>query len=148
NSQKGSRVLMSMPDDAARIVRPAKGRSGDRFDYIFLHSGGVGDICLASDLIASLKNAPRSRVGLICRSGLGPIADLYPVLPDEIIELDINPSTSPAPSPELSLTLEGIVRRLSGVEVDVLLCGDMNMPWLGWFAAAVLRPRRTIVASR
>jgi ADP-heptose:LPS heptosyltransferase len=129
------------PPDAASVAS---------FDHVVLHCGGIGDLCLLSDLIASLKGASAgARVALICRRGLARIADLYPVPPDRIVEVDLDAAIPhSSPSSDLEQRLRRIVMQLSPIKADTLFCGDLNMPWVAWFVAAILRPRRAIVASR
>jgi ADP-heptose:LPS heptosyltransferase/sugar/nucleoside kinase (ribokinase family) len=138
---------VNVADNATGLVRSG---AADRapFDYVVFHYGGLGDLCLLSNLVASLKCTASARVGLICRSGLRAVTDLYPTLPDAIFGIDLNLGMWQSPSEGLVLALRAVVEQLSRIEVDTLFCADMNLPWFGWFVAAILRPRRAIAASR
>src|SRR6476661_8027215 len=103
-----------MADDAAMPVQsPASEDPGARFDYVVLHSGGLGDLCLLSNLVASLKSDPSARVGLICQSRFRGVAELYPVPPDQVIAIDLNPGLWEAPTDELVQALRPVVGRLA-----------------------------------
>src|SRR3954469_15456830 len=56
--------------------------------------GGLGDVVLTSQLIASLREAfPGSAIHLACRASNAAVADLFPVKPDRVIGIDFDPST-------------------------------------------------------
>jgi len=118
-----------------------------RLDYLVFHYGGIGDLCLLSHLIASLKSASSASVGLICRSAVAGVTNLYPVKPDQVLGFDFDPAGWSSPDASLQRALWPIIEQLTHIEVDTLFCADMNLSWLGWLAAAVLRPRRAIAAS-
>jgi ADP-heptose:LPS heptosyltransferase len=48
-----------------------------------IHMGGLGDLVLASELVARAKTAfPHAHLSLICRSEFSAITELFPVSPD------------------------------------------------------------------
>src|SRR5438309_790597 len=55
-------------------------------NYFILHTGGLGDLALASALVAGLRGAGR-RIWLATREEVGRIVELFPEPPDEWLPL-------------------------------------------------------------
>src|ERR1700722_18242308 len=106
-----------------------------------LQFGGLGDLVLFSELIASLKAGhPEWVITIVCRAEFASIASMFPVAADEVIGLELNPYLADSPSDELRCSLETLVQRLQGFQADILIDGSLRPTWLSWFVAALLRP--------
>ena len=87
----------------------------DNARVLTLQTGGLGDLVLTSELIGSLKSHhPEWTVVLACRAELEAIAGLFPIPPDEVIGLPLNPYFNRQPSDELRRVLESVVHRFDG----------------------------------
>src|SRR4051794_27153200 len=58
--------------------------------YFILHAGGLGDLALASALVAGLRR-PDRRILLATRENSGRIVELFPGPPDEWVALPSDP---------------------------------------------------------
>ena len=108
---------------------------------LIAHSGGLGDLVLASQAIDSIKCAhPEWNVTLACTAELMEIANLFPVPPDEVIPIGCNPYRWPNPCPELIEELRPFIELLKSRAVDIYVSAELQPTWLGWLLASVLRP--------
>jgi ADP-heptose:LPS heptosyltransferase/Arc/MetJ-type ribon-helix-helix transcriptional regulator len=108
---------------------------------LVLQFGGLGDLVLISELIGSLKAArPEWTVTLVCRAEFSSVAGLFPIPPDAVAGLDLNPYLFDRPSDELRHTLEGVVRQFDRCQPDILIDGSLTPTWLSWFLADLLQP--------
>ncbi len=106
---------------------------------LLLHLGGLGDLVLASGLVEGLKRAvPGGEVTLACRSDLASVVDLYPVRPDAVVPIALNPYLRSVPSPDLLEDLGPILDRLLACASDVVIDGSLRPTWFTWVAAAAL----------
>jgi ADP-heptose:LPS heptosyltransferase len=122
---------------------------GGESNILLLHVGGVGDLVLAADLIASIRvGLPDARVELACRESVAGVAELMPMPPHATIPLRLNPYLHDAPSPELLSEVNELTGVLAGRRPSILIAGAFHPTWLEWFLAAALRPSRVIAASR
>jgi heptosyltransferase-3 len=113
----------------------------DKPRVLALHFGGLGDLVLVSELIGSLKSSrPEWTVTLVCRSEFAAIAGLFPIAPDEVIGLELNPYLAESPSAELRRTLESVAPRFQGLRADILIDASLRPTWLTWFLNALLEP--------
>jgi ADP-heptose:LPS heptosyltransferase len=113
----------------------------DHARVLTLQIGGLGDLVLTSELIGSLKSRhPEWTVVLACRAELEAIAGLFPIPPDEVIGLPLNPYFDRQPSDELRRVLERVVHGFDGFQADILIDGSLRPTWLTWFVAALLQP--------
>jgi Glycosyltransferase family 9 (heptosyltransferase) len=101
-----------------------------------------------SELIGSLKTRrPEDRVTLACRSEFAAIAGLFPIPPDDVIGLDLNPYLVNVPSENLRLALSHIVQRFHGFRANILIDGSLRPPWLTYFLAAQLEPGLSLTCA-
>jgi len=108
---------------------------------LVLQFGGLGDLVLISELIGSLKTArPEWNVTLACRSKFTAMAGLFPVVPDQVIGLELNPYLVESPSDELRRSLESVKQEFGGFQADILIDGSLSPTWLSWFLTALLQP--------
>ena len=116
-------------------------KGGDTSRVLALQFGGIGDLVLISELVASLKTShPEWTVAIACRAEFAAITSLFPVVPDEVIGLDLNPYLADSPSEGLRHKLEEIAQRFAGFHADILIDGSLRPTWLAGFLAALLRP--------
>jgi ADP-heptose:LPS heptosyltransferase len=112
---------------------------------LVVHAGGLGDLVLLSELIASLKQAhPENAVTLLCRTEFTEIVDCYPVAPDEVIGLPFQPYAWAEPGEELQTFLRTLLSQLAGRRVAVLVEASLRPNWLAEFLAAALEPTTSI----
>jgi ADP-heptose:LPS heptosyltransferase len=112
-----------------------------------LHMGGLGDLILMSEFVTRVKTSfPRVHLCLICRAEFSPVAELFPVAPDETLALPFNPYHWDRASPDLLRELAAIATGLGSRTTDLLLDGSLCAVWFAWFVAAVL-PHRHAACS-
>jgi ADP-heptose:LPS heptosyltransferase len=81
---------------------------------LVVHPGGLGDLVLLSELVASLKQAhPERFLTMICRAEFTAIVDGYPVLPDEVLGLPFQPYAWSEPKEELHALLQPVLSQLA-----------------------------------
>lgn len=115
---------------------------------LLLHLGGLGDLVLASGLVEGLKRGPAgARVTLACRSELASVVELFPVRPDAVVPVALDPYARSVPSADLLLDLGPILDRLRACGSDLVLDGSLRPTWLTWVVAAALAPAPTRIAS-
>src|SRR5262249_31787825 len=103
------------------------------------HTGGLGDLVLASELVGSIKRAhPDWRVTLACKAELADVASLYPAPPDEVLPLDLDPYRWAEPSPELVDEVRRVIEPLKTRVVDLYLSAEFQPTWFGWLLASAL----------
>jgi ADP-heptose:LPS heptosyltransferase len=103
------------------------------------HSGGLGDIVLVSQFIGSIKCAhPEWNVTLACNAAWTDVARMFPVLPDEVIPLGVNPYRWAAISPELIDEVRPLIERLQSRTAALYVSAELQPTWLGWFLPSVL----------
>ena len=120
-------------------------RLGDHDRLFLLHMGGLGDLVLLAGLIAGIKAAlPRTRMHLLCRAELASVAALYPVPPDEVIGLRLNPYMWSAATPDLLAELDAVAQQIRSCQADIVVDGALRPTWFSWVAAALLRARATV----
>src|SRR5688572_27391941 len=90
---------------------------------VVLHTGGLGDLVLASELLAGIKQAqPGAHVTLICKAAIAPVAALYPAPPDEVVPLGFDPLAWSAPTRDLFAALRPVIEDLktrhAGIFID------------------------------
>ena len=108
---------------------------------VVVHSGGLGDLILLSELIASLKQAhPQNELTLICRAEFTAIADCYPVPPDEVVGLPFQPYAWAQSGEALHTILSSILSKFAGVQVWALVDAALRPNWLAEFLTAALEP--------
>jgi ADP-heptose:LPS heptosyltransferase len=114
-------------------------------DIFVLHTGGLGDLVLASGLLAALRTAhPTARLTLCCREPVAPVAALLPFALDEIVELSIDPFRWAAPSAELHAPLAAFAAQLAARGCDLFVSADYSPTWLTPVVAAALAPRQAV----
>jgi ADP-heptose:LPS heptosyltransferase len=112
---------------------------------LVVHTGGLGDLILLSELVASLKQAyPDGTVTLLCRSEFTAIVDCYPAPPDEVIGLPFQPYAWAEPSDELQVLLRPLLSQLAGLRVSVVIDAAIRPNWLPEFIVAAVKPRTSI----
>ncbi|MCE5310930.1 MAG: hypothetical protein LLG20_25085, partial [Acidobacteriales bacterium] len=108
-----------------------------------LHTGGLGDLVLNAELVVGLKQSPdRPHVTLVCKAEMSAVVDLYPVPPDEVIRLEVNPLAWNEPSEKLVTAFRPFFQELEARPVDVFMDATFQPSWLGWIAAALTQPKR------
>ena len=113
------------------------------------HGGGLGDLVLASDAIGSIKRAhPEWHVTLACKAGFADVPNLYPVRPDEVLPIELDPHQWSAPSEGLLDALRPVVAGLKDRSVDLYVAAEMQPTWFAWLLASVFRPRRSLCCTR
>ena len=110
--------------------------------------GGLGDLVLTSDLVASLKRAwPHAHITLACRTRLRGILPLYPVQPDEVLGIELDLCSWVTPSEALLDELRPVLRLLENRGPHLYIAADFQPTWFSWFAGAVLQPKRAVACS-
>ena len=108
---------------------------------LVVHPGGLGDLVLLSELIASLKQAhPERAVTLICRSEFTSIVDCYPAPPDEVVGLPFQPYSWAEPREEFNAFFRPMLSRFGRARAAVLVDAALRPNWLAEFLAAGLEP--------
>src|SRR5258705_6739941 len=110
-------------------------------NYFILHTGGLGDLVLASALVAGLRGAGR-RIWLATREDVGRILPLFPQQPDEWIPLAFNPHACVGWSNERAALREQFSERVRGVQADVFVDATLRPTWFGTVAAEVIGAAR------
>ena len=113
--------------------------SGGRL--LLVHTGGLGDLVLSSELIAGLKRERGLVVTLVCRAAVAAVPALFPVPPDRVVPIDFDPHTWSVPSPELFSVLEPVLEELRHLPSDAVVDGALRPTWFGWLATAVVGAR-------
>jgi ADP-heptose:LPS heptosyltransferase len=112
---------------------------------LVVHSGGLGDLILLCELVASLKQAhPEGTVTLLCRSEFMAIVNCYPVPPDDVIGLPFQPYAWAEPGEELRVLLQPLLAQLAGRRVSVLVDAALRPNWLPEFLAAAIEPGTSV----
>jgi ADP-heptose:LPS heptosyltransferase len=108
---------------------------------LVLQFGGLGDLVLISELIGSLKSSqPQWMVTFACRSEFAAVAELFPVAPDQVIGLELNPYLAEDPSEELRRSLESVKQKFESFQADIIIDGALRPTWLSWFLVALVQP--------
>lgn len=116
---------------------------------LVLHAGGLGDLVLASALVAGLRSGPRPRrVVLACREEVAPVVDLYPVPPDAVVGIPFNPYLAAEPGAELVESLAALGSRLEGVGPSLVVDASVRPTWLGALLAARLGTELLVSSPR
>ncbi len=114
-----------------------------------LHLGGVGDLVLFSEPYAALRAAyPGAAITMACRAANAAVFDLYPIPPDVVLPLEIDPYTHGQTSPELISDVRRMLDALPSGKPDVYIGGGLRPPWLSWIVAAKLQAGRAVMASQ
>lgn len=116
---------------------------------LVVHPGGLGDLVLVSELVASLKQAhPERSLTLLCRSEFTALVGGYPVLPDEVVGLPFQPyalaEPSAEPSAELPAFLQPTLERFAGRRWEAMVDAALRPNWLSEFLASALKPEIAI----
>ena len=89
---------------------------------LVVHTGGLGDLILLSEFVASFKKAhPESTLTLLCRDEFTAIVDCYPIAPDEVIGVPFQPYSWAEPSEELLVLIQPLLSQLAGRRVSLLV---------------------------
>lgn len=116
---------------------------------LLLHLGGLGDLVLASELVGGLKRGfPDGQVTLACRSELASVVDLYPIRPDAVVSIALDPYLRSVPSTDLLRDLGPVLDRLRACGSDLVLDGSLRPTWFTWVAAAALSAARPAASTR
>ncbi len=108
---------------------------------VVMHPGGLGDLVLLSELIASLKTAhPEGRVTLLCREEFTSIVDCYAVPPDALVGLPFQPYDFAERGDELAALLPPIMARFNGRPVTLIVDAALRPSRLSESLAAALHP--------
>jgi hypothetical protein len=120
----------------------------EELDVLFLHTGGLGDLVLASEWIASARAAnPTWRITLGCWSEFASIVELLPAPPHTVIGFDINPCLWGEPRDDLFACLDSIVEQFHDRRVDLLVDGSLRPTWFMWFLAALKKPHWSVCCA-
>lgn len=112
-----------------------------RRHVLVVHGGGLGDLVLLSELIASLKRThPEAAVTLVCRAEFTAIVGGYPLPPDEVVGLPFQPYSCDEPGDELKPLLQSVLSQLAGRPVAALVDAALRPSWLPEFLAAAIEP--------
>jgi ADP-heptose:LPS heptosyltransferase/polysaccharide pyruvyl transferase WcaK-like protein len=117
---------------------------GNDSQVFLMHMGGLGDLVFLSGLVAGIKAAlPRTRLHLLCRDEFASVTALYPVPPDEIIGINLNPYVWSGASAGLYSELDAVAEQLRPYKADLLIDGALRPTWFLWAAAVLLRAGTT-----
>ena len=112
---------------------------------LVVHTGGLGDLILLSEFVASVKQAhPESKLTLLCRSEFTAIVDCYPIAPDEVIGVPFQPYSWAEPSEEFPVLLQPLLSQLAGRRISVLVDAALRPNWLPEFLAAAIEPGTSV----
>src|SRR5258708_5688300 len=100
-------------------------------NVLVVHPGGLGDLVLLSGLIASLRQGhPGSLLTLVCRNEFADIVNVYPVRPDEVVGLSIQPYACTELRWELRGILQQVLLRFKCLHVTALIDAALQPNWL------------------
>src|SRR5882762_7014931 len=112
-------------------------------NYFILHTGGLGDLVLASALVAGLRGAGR-RIWLATREDVGRIVALFPEQPDEWVALPFNPHACGGWSNEWAALVEEFSKQVRELRIDVFVEATLRPTWFGPMAAAAVGAGRNV----
>jgi ADP-heptose:LPS heptosyltransferase len=112
---------------------------------LILHCGGIGDLVLASDVLVSLRRSwPESHISLLCREACADTQELWPVLPDTVYTLALNPYAIDTPSADLLSAMTELTGKLRDEALDLIICAAYSPTWLDWLLSSALRPAAAV----
>ncbi len=112
------------------------------------HLGGLGDLVLSSVFIVSFKSAyPHTKLTLICKREFASLTELFPVKPDAVIGLDLNPHLVDQPSEALHRSLQQIMGLFAGFRPDLLVECSLRPTWLSFFLNSLLKPAHSFCCA-
>ena len=141
-------LRQAVPREGEQPGLSVHARERRRQSVLIAHFGGLGDLVLASGMVASIKRAhPDWHVTLACRAPVADVVTLYPHPPDEVLAMDFDPYEWHAPSPELLCDLRRVLEQLKSVSVDTYLAVALQPTWFEWLLPAVFRPWRAVCCA-
>ncbi|HYM08844.1 MAG TPA: glycosyltransferase family 9 protein [Terriglobales bacterium] len=133
------RVMPQEPEGGRTAIQHGKQ------SVLIFHSGGFGDLVLASGLVSSIKRSHADwHVTVACRARAASVSALYPIPADHVLAIDFDPYAWSAPSAALLDSLRGLVESLKRITVDTYLAAELHPTWFSWLLASVFRPRQAI----
>jgi heptosyltransferase-3 len=113
-------------------------------DGVFvLHAGGLGDLVLASGMLAALRLArPEARITLAVRAAVAPLVAVSPLRDsvDAVVPLPIDPYRWAAPSEGLFLALERTFAAVGRRPGGTFISAELRPTWLTFVLGARLAP--------
>ena len=108
-----------------------------------LHVGGLGDLVLASGMLAALRLAqPQAQITLAVRAAVAPLVAVSPLRQsvDVVVPLPIDPYRWAAPSAGLFLALERTFAAIGRRPVATFISAELRPTWLTFVLGARLKP--------
>jgi heptosyltransferase-2 len=116
----------------------------DKRDSVFiLHAGGLGDLVLASGVLAALRAArPTARITLATRASVAPLVAVSPLRDavDSVVPLPIDPYQWAAPSEILFEALERTFAAIGRRPAETFVSAELRPTWLTFVLGAKLKP--------
>ncbi len=102
-----------------------------------IHLGGLGDLVLASSLVAALRSRyGKAKIHLLCRAPFARVAELFPSAPDEVLAVNLDPNAHREPGPALRAALGELDSQISQLQPDIVVSAELEPTWLSWYAAS------------
>jgi ADP-heptose:LPS heptosyltransferase len=111
--------------------------------FFVLHVGGLGDLVLASGLLAALRTShPKARITLATRAAVAPLVAVSPLRQsvDAVVPLPIDPYHWAAPSEALFGALERTFAAVARRPAETFVSAELRPTWLSFALAARLNP--------
>ncbi len=106
---------------------------------MIVHTGGLGDLVLASRLVEGLtKGFPSNRIVLLVREPFAQLPAIFPVPPHEVLALDFEPHRETIPSEGLCRKLRKLSDTLRDLCPAMVIVADLEPSWLCWFLISML----------
>jgi ADP-heptose:LPS heptosyltransferase len=122
---------------------------GDRRQVVVVHLGGLGDLVLASALVEALRRQDeQASIRLLCRAPFAKLAELFPVAPDEVVPVRLDPNAYSQPDEALRGALRELETQLGGLRPDVLVSAELEPTWLSWYLASRWRAPVNLACTR
>lgn len=126
-------------------VAPSLPPDGDLALYA---GGGLGDLILLAPAAAALKRArPRGRLILFCRDGAAAAVELWPVGPDEIIKIGLEPERWASSDAALTAEVARFRDKLGACRASLLIDATLRPSWFATVLGAFLGAAQVCVTA-
>lgn len=117
-------------------------------DLALYAGGGLGDLVLLAPVVAALKQArPHCRLVLYCRKSSAVVVQLWPVGPDEVVTIDLDPDTWAGPDEALKGALAQLGRSLDQRHSLLLIDATLRAGWFAPVLGAMLGVTQVFVTA-
>ena len=110
---------------------------------LIVHTGGLGDLVLASRLVEGLtRRFPNKRIVILVRQPFLQLPTILPAPPHEVLALDFEPHQETVPTEALRLKLKKLAAVVRGLQPAMVIAADLEPSWLSWFLISILPDSR------